>query len=65
MNAQNYRLLEKQLCAAEEVYFNQNAFGQRAQDIRRELNNLITKVVAERIRAEEAERQRENQAPLS
>jgi hypothetical protein len=63
MNAQNYRLLEKQLCAAEDVYYNQDAFGQRAQEIRKELRDLITKVVAERIRAEDAEQQRQSQAP--
>ena len=63
MNAQNYRLLEKRLCAAEEVYDNQDAFGPRAHAIRKELRDLITKVVVERIRAEEAEQQRQSQAP--
>jgi hypothetical protein len=61
MNARNYRLLENRLSAAEEIFLNQEVFG-RAREIRQELRDLLAKVVNERIRAEEAERQPEGAA---
>ena len=55
MNAANYRRLEVQLAAAEEVFSQQAEFGSRAREIRDQLRDLTGKVVAARIRAENLE----------
>ena len=56
MNAADYSSLEARLLAAEELFVGTIVNGAKAIEIRTELRGLLTKVIAERIRAEERER---------
>ena len=56
MNAAQYRRLELQLSQANEFFLEDANLGSQAQEVKDDLQNLINKVVAARIRAEQTER---------
>ena len=57
ISATEYHRLETQLIAAEDVFLETIVFRAKAIEIRTELRRLLAKVTAERIRAEERERE--------